>query len=464
MSWLLKGEPKEVQTLALTAGYGKPGYAYFLEMGLGKTAVTLAEIEQLRRADLIDGAIVVCPPSLKENWAEEIEKWGLQDVRCSVWPKHNVSDDFDINILNYESLSSGSQAGKDFIQTTCLKQRIYLVLDESTQIKNNQSKRTKSLLGLSKYASFKRILSGLPMVQGPQDIWAQLKFLGALKGVNFYAFRNRYCRMGGWMGKQVVGPKNESGLSSLLQEWSFRATKDEWTDLPPKLPPVIRKVELSKIESKHYKEMEKDFVTWVKGTESVEAPQVITKLLKLQQISSGFINDEMGNPVPLVDMPSKAKELQMVLEESSGKVLVFCHFNYSVTLLRDVLAKQYNPALMVSKAMQKEFGVTMQEEKKKFEHDSSCRVFIVQTTTGKYGHTLLGGPGPDRCKNVVFYENSYSLDDRVQAEDRPHRHGQDQPVSYTDLVCSPTDKKAIVALQRKFGVADTIINSYKEMR
>lgn len=458
--WRIKGKPYEVQRRALEKSNGREGFGFLMEMGLGKTATTLNEFMDLLHEDKVDGLVVICPPSLKDVWMKELKEWGVW-IDGTVWTHVPSTDKPFILIINYEAFSSGACKGYSYLHKLLQQRRVYVALDESTQIKNPQSVRTKHLLTLAPFCKFRRILSGAPMTQGPHDLWAQLRFIGAIKGMNFYAFRNRFCKMGGWMAKQVVGARNSEELAQILDEWCFRAKKADWTDLPEKIY-TVRSAEMSPAQKKAYEVMKRDFILFLSTEQSVEAPQVITQLIKLQQITSGFIIDEHKELFIIEPKPAKLKVLLEVMEEVEGKVLVFAVFRHTISLLKEALG-EYQPAIMVGEDDFKRYGTTLDAEKDRFANDPLCRVFIIQTQTGKYGHTLLGSK-EHRCSTSVFYENSYSLDDRLQAEDRNHRYGQDKAVVYIDMISSPVDAACVNALQKKGNIASEVIDKFRERK
>lgn len=450
--WYLSKPPYAVQTAALEAANGQRGYGFFMEMGLGKTATTLAEFVSLLMKDEVDCAVVIMPNSLKQNWADEALENGLDSVPVVLWPdKPKASGNF-ILCVNYEAMIG---RGGEYVEDVLKKRKAYLALDESVHVKNPQAKRTKKIIALAKHATYVRILSGAPIVQSPLDVWGQLRTCGHLSGWNSFAFRNRFCQMGGYLGKQIVGARNEVELAQILDAHSFRATKAEWTDLPGQLY-TYRHYEMKGEQKAAYDEMLKEFVTqW--QDESIAAPMVITQSMKLQQISSGFIIDEEGETHELVkpkDNP-KLRLLKEVVEEQSGKVLVFCFYRHTVHTLRDAFDKC---AYMFG-------GVASDEitEQKKLFNEGDAKIFVIQLSTGKYGHTLLGNEEWP-CHTAVFYENNYDLDARIQAEARNHRHGQKYPVTYIDFVGTSLDKKIIDALHKKQKLASTIVDFAKGER
>ena len=474
MNWPLTGAPYEVQSRALAAARGQRSFAYFMEMGLGKTATVLAEAALLRADGRLDGMIVICPNSLKKTWVEEARKWGAPVCLAETWP--NVSPStipvfhrlnmspgtFFLYAVNYEGMIT--KRGKAWLDEMLKTFRVMLVLDESVHIKNPQAQRTKVLLKAAGLATFRRILSGAPLVQGPQDLWAQMRFIDGFPAnkMNYYAFRNHFCVMGGWQGKQVIGKKNENQLTKYLAACAYRAKKDEWTDIPAKIY-VTRDVELTPDQERIYGEMKKGFVAMV-SEQRVTAPMVITQMLKLQQISSGFLINAEGKAIPIPGRNPKLQAVLDIIEETTGKVLIFTYFRYSARKLHDAIPGSFLILAGEHDGPDHDHGKSpiVQDLVNVFNEVPLHRVMIVQVQTGKYGLTILGGPGDDRCATTIFYENSFSLDSRIQAEDRNHRIGQDQPVVYIDLVASDIDRKAIRALTKKQNVAEAIIDGLRK--
>jgi len=456
--WHIKGKPYAVQTEALKRAYGRKGYGWWMEMGLGKTAVALNEYVDLVRRDEVEHLVVICPNSLKWNWVDEAANFGMEGVAAWVWPdawppKGLIRAIPRMHVMNYEALLySGGEWMKDFAKINDGK--FMLVADETSRIKNFQASTTKKMIQLAPYAHTVRALSGTPMVNNVMDYWSQLRFIRQALG-NPYAFRNRYAVMGGYLGKQVVGIREEtrSELQRILDDCSFTALKSEWADLPPKVFPPPRTVSLAPPQYKHYKAMQDDLMTML-GDEAVTAPMVITQLEKLQQISSGFIIDNQDRVHDLVDPARNPKliEVRNVIEEAGGKVLIFCRHKHAVHILRQALA-DFRPAFMIGGTSRD----GLEHEKKEFNNNPERRVMIAQSSVGGMGHTLLGGTGRDRCSTTIFFENSFALGDRLQSEDRNHRHGQDADcVTYIDIVASPVERKVVAALQKKVHLIQSL--------
>ena len=449
-TWSLKLPPYGVQIKALMRAERRHNYAYFMEMGLGKTAVVLAEFIRYQKAGLVDGLVVICPNSLKRTWADQAEKFG-SGISSAIWPLHGTVQLQDpwMLVMNYEATIT-TNGGKRLLGML-RGARCMLVLDESIQIKNYKARRTKTLIALSEYAAYRRILSGKPVVQGPHDLWAQLRFIYGHQGLNYFQFRAHFCKMGGYLGKQVVGAQNAEQLYQMVDQVAFRARKDDWLDLPPKIYET-REIEMTKEQKKHYMELHDDLYTMIKGQEIVTT-MMISAMLKMQQVTSGFVIGPGKVEIELDGGNPKLEALVELLEEIDGKTVIFCYFRHSVRKIVDRLKwAGYNAAGFM--------GGDDPAVIKEFNTDRGPDVLVVQIQSGKYGHDMLGTE-KNRCATVIFFENSYSLDDRAQAEDRPHRIGQTKPVVYIDLVASSVDKAAIKALQRKEDVSLAVIDNIK---
>lgn len=450
-------ELRAIQIEALKRADKRPGYGFFLEQGLMKTGTALTEFHQLKCEGKVDAMLVTCPNSIKGNWEEEVRDVYQLPYKVGVWPSFDPRKhgDCDVFIINYEALlGQGYEAVDKFVQT----RRVYFAGDETSRIKSHSSQTTKKVLLLSKYVAYTRALNGTPMTQSVMDLWPQLRLIGELNGVNPFAFRNHYAVVGGYMGKQVVGTKNEPELQRLLDSCSFRALKKDWLhDLPEKLPAVIREVGMTSEQKIVYDEMREDFFTLVQRKE-ISATQVITQMERLSQISRGFLYDENGRAMELVAPENNPaiKEVFAILEQVAGKTIIMTVHRYATDTLRKMMP---NAAYIIRQDDMKD--TTVEEQKRRFNNDPLCREIIVQLSVGALGHTLLGGPSIDRCATTIFFENSYSLLQRAQAEDRNHRQGQDRGVSYFDIATSPMDRKVIKALHRKKNMVEAIIDAVR---
>jgi hypothetical protein len=460
----------DVQSAALAASENKRGFGYFMEQGLGKTYTALLDFQRHLEGGLASRMVVLAPNSFKGGWVDEMEKWGFE-FDAHVFESGSSSNKTwatkkykapPVLIINYEAIRSDATFGYvvDFIRGAV--SGAFGVADESVQLKGHDSLQTVAAIQLGKYLSQARILTGKPVVQGPMDLWGQMRFLGHMENKNFYAFKTAFCRMGGFKNKQVIGAQNEEILAEIIEPWVFRATKADWTDLPPKVHSV-REYKLSPELRAMYKSMEDDFVLWMESGEVVTVDAAITKYIKLAQIQAGFIIHEDGRTEELVP-PAKNPRVQLlkeVIEASPGKVTIPYKHRYVLELLRGQLA-DLQPAYIGGGMSPDE----VRTEKERFTNDNNCRAILLQHTAAKYGHTLLGGPEPwNRCSTNIFFENTYSGDDRSQIEDRNHRHGQTADmVNNIDLSATPLDRAMLRAQERKESIFQAVFKNIRALR
>ena len=474
-----------VQHAALAFARGKPGVGWFLEQGLGKTLLALAEFDALRLQGLADRMIVICPNSFKLGWAQEIEKHGFNfDVHVFRSSKREAATEFcsrshvDIHgrhhapvmVVNYEAARMKTVLAG--LIKWAARGRCYLAIDESIQIKTQptKSQQTKAVHSLAVWNPFigeplhlryVRILTGRPQTQGPQDLWGQLRAIGLFQNKNYWAFRGDYCVMGGWMNKEVVRAKNEAQLAAFMAPVVFQAKKADWLPSLPRKDMTIRDYAMSGEQKRQYTSMEEEFLLEIEaGTITVDV--AIAKYAKLAQIQTGFIYDESGNAHELV-LPSKNPRVQLLKqildEEVSGKTVVVYRHKAVLPLLLTALAN-YDPAWIKGGMKPTE----IEDQKARFNNDPNCRIILAQCDASKYGHTLLAGPAEeDRCRTMIFFENSYSADTRDQIEDRIHRRGQTgEYVLYIDLSGSDLDRRIVRALQRKDALYRSVFKNLKE--
>lgn len=459
----------EVQKAALSASKGRSGFAYFLEQGLGKTLLTLTDFTEKVAAREVTRLVVVCPNSFKDGWREEIEKHGF-DFEVLVYESGNMYGSFlrkafnkpPVVIVNYEAIRRENTYG--FIEQFAANRNCMIVFDESISLKNNKAKQTKAAIILARRFKYQRVLSGKPITQGPHDLWGQMRVIHALEdaeyvnGWNYYVFRGTFCRMGGYMNRKVVGVQNPEKLAKMIDPHVFRATKAEWTDLPEKMY-TMREYKMSREQQDQYDSMEREFMLWLTDSEVVTVDMAISKYIKMAQIQSGFIIKEDGTIRELVK-PSENPRLNLireVIENSTGKVIVPYFHRHSGQMLAATLS-DYCPSYIHGNMT----GAEISANKQTFNEDSKCRVILTQIRAAKFGHTLLGGTKPDdRCNTMVFFENTYSLDDRAQIEDRMHRHGQVNACLYIDLWGTDLDHKVARALQAKEAIFQAVFEKIR---
>lgn len=459
----------DVQIAALNKCAGAIGFGYFMEQGLGKTLTAEADLLDRVAEGSVSRSLVIAPTSFKGGWVEEIQKYSLP-INAKVWDSkeqewivkrwmQQPSDQVRQLIVNYEAIRSDRI--QRFLSDYMSGHNVFGIFDESIQISTFNALQTVAAINLAKQFSHSRILSGKPIKQGPHDLWSQMRAIKQMNGREYYPFRGAFCRMGGFKGKQVIGAQNEDILAGIIDPHVFRATKAEWTNLPPKSW-TTREYALAPEVAEHYRSMEEDFVVWLSEVGDVDDAVTInvalTKFIKLAQIQGGWIFD--GDRVVQKLVPDERNTRmwllkEIIADEVVGKVIIPYVHKPVLTQLMDNL-KHLNPAVIRGEMTSAEIT----EQKRRFNSDKDCGAIFLQMKAGKYGHTLLGIQDDPtyRCHTMIFYENTYSLDDRGQIEDRFHRHGQlADSVLYIDLVGTNLDRAAIGALQRKEGIFQAIV-------
>jgi len=453
--WPFDIKPREVQLEAIAAGFGKEGFAYFMRQRLGKTWTAFAEYSILRSQGKVEWFFVVCPNSLKDQWEEQITLVNPYIPIC-VYKSNNKKQTkyyFSKNkrggvfIINYEALKTFV---KDFVDDPLFDPaRVYLAADESTKIKDPTSKTTKAAHALAELCSYNRVLTGKPYANSNADLWSQLKFARATQ-LNFYQHRAYYCRLGGYMGRQVVKNANTEHLKNAMAPFCYIAP-DKYIKGFEKVYEPMRRVNLTGELEQQYKQMEDALVLALNSDVKITAPIALTRYLRLQQISSGVAGDIDGLQHNLVD-PFSNPRIRVVREildnEVDHKCIIACRFVLSIKNLKRVLeADGHKCAILMGSDHMRAMGLNVEEEKAKF-NNGDYNILIGQLQTLAYGHTLPGNKD-NPCDSMIFYENDFSLLNRSQCESRPENADNQMPISYYDLFASKMDKYMVGTLVKK---------------
>jgi len=425
------------QTSAIQKFHDKPFGAILFECGLGKTrtALELCVKRGFRRV------LVLCPVSVRTSWVEEIEKASLA-INVSIvegMPAKKrlaIREKAHLTLMSYDSVPT-------MVPELLQEPWDCLICDESTKIKHFRTLRTRSIFKLSKRIPNRFILTGTPVTEHAHDIWSQFYLLSPfVLGSSFVAFRNQYCEMGGFKGKQIIGFKNLDQLIQKIHPHSARATKEECLDLPDKIYET-RSLPLSPEQRKLIKEVKKT-------AQTKEYAQVAGTLTTIQRITSGY--DPINN-TPLEQHPKRTM-LEDLLEDGVKKpLIIWVRFLEDVKLVMTILDAQG----ITSKAMVGETPPSERSQIVKEFQDGTIEA-LVATNVGGYGLNLQG-----KCQAVIFYSLWWSFESRLQAEDRVHRIGTTLPVTYIDLLCKASvDKKIYTALKKKRNFSDWVMEHLED--
>ena len=468
MNYKFKLKPYEHQLTALKKSWNKETYAYFMEMGTGKTKVLIDNLAMLYDKGKVDSALIVAPKGVVKTWYEQELPTHLPDHIENVtilWQPNitktqqekleslfEIETALHILVMNVEALSTDK--GVKFASKFLNSHKALMAIDESTTIKTPTAKRTKNIISLGKFAKYRRIMTGSPVTKNPLDLYTQCEFLDPylLDFSSYYAFRNRYAEMTTMNVRgrsiQVVKEFRHLGeLSESLQPFSYRVLKEDCLDLPPKNW-IKRHITLTKEQDKIYKQMKKHALAMLNG-KVTSTMTVLTQLMRLHQITCGHFTADDGS-VQDVDS-NRIKELMNILEETEGKAIIWANYQRDITQITENIEKQYGPGSVVDY-----YGLTPQEDRqdniRKFQSDPKCRFLVGTPSTGGYGITLTA------ANTVIYYSNGYDLEKRLQSEDRAHRIGQKKNVTYIDIICEDTvDEKIVKALRDKINVASEVL-------
>ena len=466
MQYKYKTKPFAHQKKALEMSWDKEVFAYFMEMGTGKSKVLIDNIAMLYNAGKINGALIVAPKGVYKTWFDNeipnhmpdyIEKrvglWRTDPKAKDLQPLFKTGAELHILIMNVEAFST--KKGLQFAHRFLSCHDALMGVDESTTIKNPSAKRTKNILSLRSLTKYRRILTGSPVTKSPLDLFTQCYFLDPflLDQSSYYVFRTRYavCRKINVSGRQVeivVGYRNLAELSEKLKPFSYRVLKDDCLDLPKKTY-MRRSVDLTDEQKKVYKQMKQEAIAFLNG-KMVTSATVITQLMRLHQITCGHFKANDGSTQDLKN--NRIGALMDVLEEVEGKAVIWAHYRHDIDKIRQAISKKYGENTIVTY-----YGDTSTDERqiaiKKIQDPESPVRFILGTPqTGGYGITLTG------ASTMIYYSNGYDLEKRQQSEARIDRIGQEKPMTYIDIMAEDTiDDKIVKSLRQKVNIATEIM-------
>jgi SNF2 family DNA or RNA helicase len=492
-----KTTPFEHQSKGFAISRDRIDFALLLEMGTGKTKIILDTAAWLWSLGKINFLLVVAPNDVHKNWArKEIPKhlpdWCDRRVcvwtavmKVAEWEKYHSLFDPEfkglrILLVNVEAFSAQQKhwkpplskidkdrpkwgvAARSIINTF----DVMGVIDESTRIKTPGIATSRRIRLMRKHLKYSRIMTGTPITNSPLDAYSQFRFLGEkyLGFTNYLSFKMRY---GIWERKviqrrdgrtakfdELTGYKHLDELKENIAKVSFRVLKKDCLDLPEKTYDR-RYVEMTAEQRKIYNRvLEKSLIEI--GGKDCSVKNVLVRIIRLQQVLGGFVpEDHDGNTVPIFKDPMKNPRIKSViaLAEDTGlaKMIIWCRFRAEIKAITQCLNHTFGEGKAVSF-----YGDTGAEERTENldnfqDTDSGVQWFVSNPHSGGYGLDLTAASFTD------YYSNDYSLEVRLQSEDRNHRIGTKNPVTYIDQECLGTIDTAIVeALVKKKNLADLI--------
>lgn len=463
-----KIEPWAHQKAAIEDAASKRHYALFFEPGTGKTmtAINIVRAKSIKAKRLLK-TLVFCPNVVCNNWKEEVLKNSmLYDKQvlvstdsCKKRAKQVQEGNFVFFITPYSSLLS-----EDFLAAVEAHDFSCLVFDESHYLKNFQSKRHKAAFKLSTLPSFKHkyLLTGTPVLKTDlTELQPQMKILEpSVLGGNFYQFRAIYMKPTSIAfvsnGRAVYDWEPQPGAHDRIYEkikpYCMSVKRDEVLDLPDLIQQTI-KVPLSNEQKFLYNSMENDCIAELESGEYATASIAMTKILRLQQITTGFVKNELEEEFELGTNP-KLKALEELLETLRGhKVLVWAVFKNNFKQIQKMLDKNKIGYVVCN-------GDTKNKDEamKTFKEDKDCMVYL--------GHPGAGGIGVNlvEAKYSIWFSRNFSLEQDLQASARNYRSGSEihNKITRYDLVSEDSvDGEIVTSLLEKKDFSDSVLENLK---
>lgn len=432
------------------------GVALLMEMGTGKTITSIGIAGILYQFGKIRRVLVVAPLSILGVWEEEFSRFADYPYTLTVLKGpsskkvetlHTVGrNGLQIVVVNYES---AWRIEKELLTFDA----DLIIADEAHKLKEVRTSQSKAMHHFGDKARYKLLLTGTVITNRELDVFSQYRYLNRkVFGDSFYVFRNRYFDMVGY-GNHIPRFRNYM-LDDFLQRMhsiAFRVTKEECLDLPG-ITEEVRTVELEPKAMKIYKELQKESYTEL-GKKEVSAVNILTKLLRLSQVTGGHLTDDEGdnNAVSTAKLDALADILDSVMAEEK-KIVVMVRFVPELNDIEALLKKKGIGFASVRGGVK-----NREEEIRRFQEDSGCRVFVGQIAAAGLGITLTA------ASTMVFYSLDYSMSNFEQAKARIHRVSQTENCLYIYLVAKGTvDTKILRALRQKVDLAKALVDDYRK--
>lgn len=440
------------------------GFGLLFEMGCGKTLTAIAIMGAAYRLKKIKRVLVVAPTSVCHVWEHDLSDYaafnyhvgvlqGTKDQRLRALDsiKRYPLEGLQIAVINYES------CWREGIFDALLEYDPDLIIaDESQRIKTHNAEQSKAMHQLGDSARYKLILSGTPITNNAIDIWSQYRFMdSAVFGKNFWTFKRHYAIMGGFDNKQIIGYRDLDNLIKKEYSVAYRVTKAEALDLPEQTF-ITRNIVMDKKAKQLYDQIRRDSFAELENGGQVTATTVLTKLLRLQQFTGGFIQtDDGGKPQFVFD--GKINALADILDDfvlgEDKKLVIFCRFRPEIDLITSLLQKKKIRHISIFGDVEIKNRGNLVDQ---FQKDPDTKVALLQIDSAGLGITLTAA---DTC---VYYSVNFNYAAYSQSLARIHRIGQRNACTYINLTVEGTiDEKVYKALSKKEELAKTIVDEWR---
>lgn len=434
-------------------------------MGCGKTLTAIAVAGAAYQMGKINKVLIVAPTSVCSVWPKEFDdyadfKYCVKVLLGDKDKRLKMLDDLDnfpfkalkVAVINYESTWREGLFEKLVEWNADL-----IIADESQRIKTHDAEQSKAMHKLGDFAKYKMILSGTPVQNDAIDIFSQYRFLDPnIFGMNFFAFRNRYAIMGGFNRRQIIGYRDLDQLIKKEHSIAYRVTKEEALDLPEQTF-ESRYIMMSPKEKNLYDRIRKDSFAELENGGQITATTVLTKLLRLQQFTGGFIvADEKDKPEQVGH--GKLDALEDIIDDyviaANKKLVVFARFRAEIDIIEKLLQKKklrygciYGDIKLESRG----------DIVKDFQTNPETMIFLAQIDTAGLGITLTA------ANTCVYYSVNFNYAAYSQSLARIHRIGQRNACTYIHLTMKGTvDETIMKSLARKEDLAKTIVDEWRK--
>ena len=405
------------------------------------------------QAERIHRVLIVAPLSILSVWEAEFAQFAAFDYALAVLTgdsakktdtlRHMNGAALQVAVVNYESAWRMEQElaawGPDLI-----------VCDEGHKIKTHNISASKAMHRLGAKAGYRLLLTGTLITNKAIDVFSPYKFLNpTIFGTSFYAFRSRYFDMVGYGNHTPVLKRSmEAELSARLHSIAYRAAKADCLDLP-ETTDVVRQVELEPAARKIYRSLVKESFAELASGE-VTAPNVLTRLLRLSQLTGGFLGSDENAAVQQISS-TKLSAMEDILESAVAegqKLVIIARFLPEIrAICKELDGRGLRYACITGEVQDRAAQVAQ------FQNDPDVPVFVGQIATAGLGLTLTA------ASTMVFYSLDYSMSNYEQAKARIHRVGQRNPCTYIHLIAKGTvDEKVLTALRNKADLAKALVD------
>lgn len=471
-------QPFAHQHEVLMATWDKPAFALHWEPGTGKTKAMIDNAAMLWQEGKINGVLVVAPSGIHMNWlTDEIPvHLPASTAKPSLFLCYNVGksstqwhqaavrkiihhDGLAWLFVSYDAFMT--DRGVQGISAFLRNRKCLYILDECSRIKTPKAARTKRVVPSGRLASYRRELDGSPVTQGAFDVYAPMKFLQidfwkqhaldsfAMFKAYFGRFEKGYNAQQGQEFDKLIGYQRLDDLRKMMAPMVDRRLKSECLDLPPKLYSK-RYFNLAPKQRAMYDELREEFRLWLKSGELVTANLAMVRMVRLQQISCGYLPyDEDGEQaIHLIgDNPRLDELMEYVEDVGDAKLIIWAYRHMDIDQI--MMALPRGKAVKIDGRDSPEQVLLARDSFQK----GDKQYLVANPDKAGEGYTLHA------ASLACYYTNSYRLRARIQSEDRIHRAGQTaESVLYTDLIANDThDRGCLENLASKVDIA-AIIN------